>query len=225
MSNPTMSDLPIDPQIGLMVSAAERLIPLFESPAVDHSLARRMAVSALYAYKPETRADFLNAARIIAFSMAALALLGKAASSDMAMPEQMRAFGRANALNRSADQSERTMMLRRRYDKANPQTEQPPREPAPPDTQLDEAGVQAEIDGIMKEYLAACETRAPEPTAPKATPAPEIVKMQPQAAKPASAIRYSVPLSQPAATSLKQALLQQSAMPPAVQQGGIRHTV
>ena len=228
MSNPTPSNHPIDPEIGLMVSAAEHLIPLFESTVIDRLLARRMAVSALYAYNPETRADFVSAARIIAFSMAALALLGKTASPDMTMPEQMRAFGRANALNRSADQSERTMMQRRRYDKANPQAEQPTHESAPPDTQLDDADVQASIAGIMKEYLAARQTSGPETTPPEATPASETAKTQPQVATPPSAIRYNVPMSQaaqPATPSLKEALLRQSAIQRVAQQGGAQPTV
>ena len=108
MSNPPASNEtspPIDPKIGLILTAAEHLIPLFQSSAIDIPLARKMAFSAIEAYRPETRADFVNVARTIAFSMAALALLGQAASQDMTMPEKMRAFGRANALNRSADQS------------------------------------------------------------------------------------------------------------------------
>ena len=233
-SNPTASNQPlppIDPQIGLMVSAAEHLIPLFECPAIDRPLARRMAASALYAYNPETHADFVSAARIIAFSMAALALLGKTASPNMTMPEQMRAFGRANALNRSADQSERTMMQRRRYDKANPQAEQPARESEPPDTQLDDADVQASIASVMQEYLAArqpsaTETTAPKPT-PKPTPEPATAKPQPQPepTTPPSAIRTSVPMSQAAqpATTLKEALLRQSAMQRVGGQSGAQH--
>jgi hypothetical protein len=163
-----------------MFAAAHHLLPLFRIGTIDDRLARQMAVSAIEAYHPETRADYVNVARIIAFSMTALALLGKTASPDMALPEQMRAYARANALNRSADQSERTMMQRRRHQKANPPAEQPnligpnPAIPNPetddPETDeaaidptaidptaidptaIDDAEVQAAVDGIMQEY-------------------------------------------------------------------------
>ena len=137
MSTPAASSkaLPyLDPEVGLMFGIADQLIPLFKIGTIDVPLAREMAVSAITAYAPETRADYVNIARTIALSMAALSLLGTAASQDMTMPEKMRTFGRANALNRSADQSERTMMQRRRYQRANPPGEQPDHEseaPAP----------------------------------------------------------------------------------------------
>ena len=52
------------------------------------------------------------------------------------MAEQMQAYTRASALNRSADDSERSMMQRRKYHQANPQPEPPPlpnmrRQPGP----------------------------------------------------------------------------------------------
>jgi hypothetical protein len=161
---------PINPRLGLMFAAAHHLLPLFRIGTIDDRLARQMAVSAIESYHPETRADYVNVARIIAFSMTALALLGKTVSPDMALPEQMRAYGRANALSRSADQSERTMMQHRRHQKANPPAEQPSLigpNPTTPDpetdeaainptaidpTAIDDAEVQAAIDGIMQEY-------------------------------------------------------------------------
>ncbi len=57
--------------------------------------------------------------------MSALALLGQAAAPDMPMQEKMRTFGRANALNRLADQSERTMMKRRSCHNAMLNADQP----------------------------------------------------------------------------------------------------
>jgi hypothetical protein len=123
MSEPTLP--PINPRLGLMFAAAHHLLPLFKIGTIDDRLARQMAVSAIEAYEPQTRADYVNVARIIAFSMTALVLLGKTVNPDMPMPEQMRAYGRANALNRSTDQSERTMMQRRRLQKANPLGERP----------------------------------------------------------------------------------------------------
>ena len=150
MSNPTLP--PINPRLGLMFAAAHHLLPLFRIGTIDDRLARQMAVSAIEAYEPQTRADYVNAARIIAFSMTALALLGKTTNPDMPMPEQMRAYGRANALNRSADQSERTMMQRRRHQKANPPAEQPAEADAP-EMALAEAEIDAAVADLMREYL------------------------------------------------------------------------
>ncbi len=107
--------------------------------------------------------------------MAALALLGKAVSSnDLSHPEQMRAYGRANALNRSADQSERAMMQRRRYLLDNPQPEPPEIKSEPEQPELDaaaEAEIEAQVAEAMQDYLAACgKPAAPKADAPKDKP-------------------------------------------------------
>jgi hypothetical protein len=142
-----------------------------------------MAVSAIEAYQPVTRADYVNIARTIAFSMSALALLGQAAGQDMMAPEKMRAFGRANALSRSADQSERTMMQRHHHQNANPRVEQPS-DPAL-ESVPDDAEVEAAVAEAMREYDAICETArtaeaaaktAPEPVTPAAVAAVDIVQ-------------------------------------------------
>ena len=154
MSNPAEPNRThpdIDPQHGLLLSVADQLIPLFPAAAGDFWLARKMAASAIEAYAPETRADYVNVARTLAFSMSAIALLGQAAAPDLTMAEKLRAFARANALNRSADQSERTMMQRRRYHQANPYAEQPAQPPAPgPDP--DDAEAEAAIAAAMQIY-------------------------------------------------------------------------
>jgi hypothetical protein len=226
MSKPGASDPvtpQVDPEIGLIFTAADHLIPLFKTGSIDLPLARQMAVSAIEAYRPETRADFVNVARTIAFSMAALALLGQTASADMTLPEKMRAFGRANALSRSADQSERTMMQRRRYQQANPPAEQPdPKsEHLAPDTLIDDAKLQADIADAMREYLAArpppkseAAGLQPVPATPgTAAPMPPQIAMPVQ--PPETAIHYSGPRSgsrQPRTAPYKAELLQHSAM-------------
>ena len=204
------AQLPIDPQFGLMVSSAEHLIPLFRIGGVDTPLARRMAISAMYAYEPETRADFVNVARTIAFSMASLALLGKAAAEDMPLAAQMRAYGRANALNRSADQSERTMMQRRRHQLAHPPADQA--DAPAPEPDIDDAEMEASIAGAMRECLAACRAPATEPDAPQVAAAP--ARANP-ARSPATAVQYDSPISetgQPGASTYKQRLLHHSAI-------------
>jgi hypothetical protein len=51
----------------------------------------------------------------------------------MSLPEQLRAFDRANALNSSTDRSERTMMLRRtQKTRPSPARQPEPDVPAPP---------------------------------------------------------------------------------------------
>ena len=162
-ANPTLSNRPFSPadaKAGLMFIAAHKLMPLFQIGTVDTPSALQAAVSAIEAYRPETRADYVNIARTIAFSMAAVALLGQAAAADMAMPEKMRAYGRANALNRSAEQTERAMMQRRRYQQANPVAE--PADPAPADQAADppinESEMRTAIEEAMAEYRAACQS-------------------------------------------------------------------
>nr|WP_294509426.1 hypothetical protein [uncultured Rhodopila sp.] len=192
---------PVDPRIGLRFAAAEHLIPFFRIQIADTPTARRMAHSALDAYYPESRADFINAARTIAFSMAAIALLGKAtATPNLTMPEQLRAYGCANALNRSAEQSERSMMVRRAYLHANPQPERPPIPPAESTTisPQDEAEIEARVAEAMQEYRAACarsaaEKQPPQAEAPNPQPAPSA---EPPFRTPASleaALRSAMP--------------------------------
>lgn len=247
MSNPTASNQafpPIDPKTGLMFTVASHLVPLFKTGPGGAHLARQMAISAIEAYHPETRADFVNLARTIAFSMAALVLLGRAVAGDMTIPEQMRAFGRANALNRSADQSERTMMQRRRYQQANPMAEQP-KPPVPvPDTgtEADDAEMQEAVAGIMKEFRATIGPTnteavppevfpAPAPTPPKAvTPRPSHIVglIQSQVAAPATAIHDTGP--KPNAGQLRTApyrteLLRNSAMQTVVGASVAQHPV
>jgi hypothetical protein len=220
---------PFDPKVGLMFITASRLIPFFQTSSIDIALAHKIAISAIAAYMPEDRADYINIARTIAFSTAALALLGKAIVSDMPLPDQLRVYGRANALNRSADQSERTMMQRHSYQKANPMDELPawmnpgvqmPEPEAPIDT--------TEIDAVVAEALKAFEAQV---AASKATTEPPIqitavTPLQPAVALPDAGIRYNAPMpgtGQPPKAPYKAALLQNSAMPPTT--GGInQHT-
>jgi hypothetical protein len=233
MSTPALP--PINPRLGLMFAAAHHLLPLFKIGTIDDRLARQMAVSAIESYEPQTRADYVNAARIIAFSMTALALLGKTTNPDMPMPEQMRAYGRANALNRSADQSERTMMQRRRLQKANPSGERPdligqnptPPDPTPPDpTEIADAEIAAAVAGLMKEYQSvASATPIPRAASPAATQRPAAVPLRysdptPVAPLPPQSIAGAGP---PRTTSYKQELLQTSAMQRAPGQSGAPH--
>jgi hypothetical protein len=205
MSNPAAPDLTapasklvlpdIDPNMGLMFGAADHLVPLFAQGSINGRNARLMALRAIEAYEPETRADWVNIARTIAFSMAALALLGLAAGKDVTMPEKLRAFGRANALSQSADLSERTMMQRRSYRQANPRVEYPASTaPAPePDPEFDNAAMEAAIAEAIqiainpgRQSSTAAEPRESAPASSQAASAPP-TSAPPTSAPPASA--------------------------------------
>lgn len=82
-------------------------------------------------YGCDSRADHANAARTVPLSVAAVALLGFAAAEEVPFKEKMRAYGRAVAMNRSADLSERAMMQRRHYFAAHPPAAHSPAERSP----------------------------------------------------------------------------------------------
>ena len=234
MSDPTPSSSPTDPKTALMVVAASHLVPLFRIGSIKYRDAHKMAMSAIAAYHPESRSDYVNIARTVAFSMAALALLAKATAADTPMPDLMRVYGRANALNRSADQSEQTMIRRRAYHAANPPEElpawmDPGLEDPQPDAPADDAIIQAAVAEAMREYNAAVtstqpETPPPEPILTAATPSPD-------ANQPATAIHHAAPTprvnpqsprptasivltDQPRGAPYKTTLMQNTAIPP-----------
>jgi hypothetical protein len=170
------------PACGLMHAVADLLIPIFTSPTVGVEFAQKVARSALDNYRPETGADYVNAARTLAFSMAALSLLGQAVAADLPLQQKMRVFGRATALNRSADQSERTMMQRRRLQTANPPAELRPTAPEP-ELEPNPQEIATSIAEAMAVYDAACSQERPEtpaqkrpiPPAPTAPAAPSVI--------------------------------------------------
>jgi hypothetical protein len=196
-----------------MLITAEQLMPLFEVCATDDDAAHSMALSAIAGYAPESRADYVNIARTIAFSMAALTLLGHAtADVTMMPPEKMRAYGRANALNISADQSERTMMRRRKYHHAHPPAElpawmDPHVEPVESEPPIDDAGVAEAI----REYTTISNTARPKAPTPEQAATPNHDSVASPIQPPATAIHYNAP--KPGTARFKKAgILQDSAM-------------
>jgi hypothetical protein len=209
-----------DPWDGVLFSVAGQLAPLFETKDTDPDDARQSAMSALAAYHPESRADFVNIARILAFSMASLAALGMAVADDLTPALKMRYFGRANALNRSADQSERIMMQRRRDQRANPPAECPAHlvlRPADPEPSPDDAAIDAAVEEAMAAYRATKVSPSAEEPAPRVQtstqPLPRPFDTQP--AQPPIAIRAASPGQGPA-IPYKRSLLQCTAMPPSI---------
>ena len=153
----------------LLHRLAAQLMPLFQQDAADPLVATQGALAAIAAYQPESRADFVNIARIIAFSMATLSALGLAAAADVLPAQRMRYFGRANALNRSADQSERIMMQRRRDQRANPPGETAAGGLSPAEEVLSDAYIDAAVAEAMAVYTAsrANSVRPAQPASPQ----------------------------------------------------------
>ena len=63
---PTPPTGPYDPMYGLQEKVASLLTPIFQDARTDELFAYQIACRSLQAYEPETRADFVNAARTIA---------------------------------------------------------------------------------------------------------------------------------------------------------------
>jgi hypothetical protein len=181
-----MSTRPIDPRIGLKFVVGTHLMPFFGP--VGEDLAREMAETAVDAYNPRSRADYLNVARTIAFSIAAIALLAQATTEPMTLPDQLKAYARANALNRSADQSERTMRQRHHDQQTNPTAEQKP--PEPQAQPADDAEVKAQVNEALQHYRAA--TPAPATARPTSPARPSIASHPTPSHSPAAKFRESL---------------------------------
>jgi hypothetical protein len=85
------------------------LIPLFTGVSQDLVAARAEVLETLAAYGARTRAELLFAARIIAFSFAALDTLAEAAAPDLSPSMRLRFRGCANNLNRSGQKIEQAL--------------------------------------------------------------------------------------------------------------------
>jgi hypothetical protein len=135
------------------------------------------------------------------------------------MPEKMRLLGRATALDRSADQSERTMMQRQRHQGANPRADYATNfysdpEPEATDPDLADAAAVAAV----AEAVAACRTALDrnESSAPAAAPAPKPQAepqplpinrpAQPPATTPATATAPAAPAIAPTAATQASAI-------------------
>jgi hypothetical protein len=192
----------VDP---LLHHVVDKITKLFETNGADSAFARKVALSALAAYHPESHADIVNIARILAFSMASLAALILAAADDLSPAQKIRYFGRANALNRSADQTERMMMQRRRLQRVDPSAKRPadstPLSPIPPEQS---AALEAMVDEAMATYRAT--------VAAKPAPKPEPPAAPPQAERARPVLRAAFQ-TQPPATPYRRSLLNGSAMP------------
>ena len=85
------------------------LMPFFIATAADVDAARADILETLDAYATRTRAEALNAARIIAFSMATLDTLSEATSGTLSPAMKLRYRSCANGLNRATAQTEKAL--------------------------------------------------------------------------------------------------------------------
>jgi hypothetical protein len=85
------------------------LLPFFIGTTVDMPAARAEILETLNSYGARTRAETLNAARIIAFSMASLDTLMEAKAADLSPSMKIRYRSCANGLNRSTIQNEKIL--------------------------------------------------------------------------------------------------------------------
>jgi hypothetical protein len=176
--SPSAGLLPADPPDDLLDRLADYLVPLFVTDAEDMRAARLMAVRTIAAYLPETQADLINIGRTIAFSMSALAALGRVASEDMPPALQLRYFARATVLNRAAEQSERSMERRRGVQRSSappPEVAQTATDlgdgAAEPDLASAEVAIEAAVAEAIRNYTAKRQSAASRTPANMATAA------------------------------------------------------
>ena len=116
------------------------LMPFFLGVTSDVDAARAEIIETLASYGARTRSEMLNAARIIAYGIAALATLGEASDPEMPASMRLRFRGCANGLDRSGQQNETALAKRLACDV--PDAAAAPVEPV---DDMADADVQAEI--------------------------------------------------------------------------------
>jgi hypothetical protein len=119
------------------------LLPYFAAAAADLRSARADVVETLVSYGTRTRAEFLQAAQIIALSMTTLEVLHEARTMEMSQSMRIRHRGNANSLNRAAVRTQKALDHNLTREVAEPP--RPPAEPEPLDDTTD-AQAQAFID-------------------------------------------------------------------------------
>jgi len=125
------------------------LMPLFIAQSGDPLGARLAIIETLAAYGAQTRAELLNAAQVIAFSLSALDNLGRAMAPELSVSLCLRLRGGANALNRAARQNARALNAPTPNDdqRTNPaRGSHGPAQPADPAEETDEADIQVAME-------------------------------------------------------------------------------
>jgi hypothetical protein len=152
------------------------LLPYFAGAAVDLRSARADVIETLASYGPRTRAEFLQAAQVIALSMTTLEVLHEAKTMEMSPSMRIRHRGNANSLNRAAVQTQKS--LDHSLACAIPERPRPPATPDPTDDLSD-----AEVHAAVEQARAAVEAYRNR-FAPDADPTPHQRSTGPRAADP-----------------------------------------
>jgi hypothetical protein len=86
------------------------LAPMFLTAAGgDIVYARMAAAETLEAYRPQTLADLINIAQVIAFGLAAIGSLSQSMEDNISLSMTLRLRSNANACNRSAEKNRRAL--------------------------------------------------------------------------------------------------------------------
>jgi hypothetical protein len=85
------------------------LLPYFLAVTSDYDIASAEVLETLASYGARTRAELINAARIIAFSFSALDALAEVKATEMSPSMGLRFRGCANNLNRACQQNETSL--------------------------------------------------------------------------------------------------------------------
>ncbi len=140
------------------------LMPFFSGTAVDRKVIMESILETLGDYRPTTRVELLQAAQVIALSMSSLDSLGEAFSTELTASMRLRLRGGANALNRSAEQTLRSLDKRQA---AEPVEAAQPPDPLPIDPPMQDA----ELPPVQPPTPIRAQSATPTPARP-ATPAP-----------------------------------------------------
>lgn len=112
MSASTPPETPIPHPVPFLECLIVFLLPYFLPVSPNEAAARSEIVDTIASYGGRTRAEIVNAARIIAFSFAALETLAEAKVADLTPAMGLRYKGCANNLNRSCQQNEQNLARR-----------------------------------------------------------------------------------------------------------------
>jgi hypothetical protein len=107
-----MSPQPTTPVSAFLERLVALLLPYFVTPASDRKTARTEILEILESYGTRTRAEMLNAARIMAMTFTSLELLSEATSNQITFPTRLRTCSLGNSLGRSCQQDERALAKR-----------------------------------------------------------------------------------------------------------------
>jgi hypothetical protein len=130
MSETSQARHPADTLLNLIVTL---MTPMFLAAADGNlAFARQAATETLNAYRAETQSDLITIAKIVAFGLAALAVLSLSMAEDLSVTTVLRLHASANASDRSEHRNRGVL----KQSLANPQ-------PTPPARQIDEAALAA----------------------------------------------------------------------------------